>query len=481
MAIVTGDASFTYETIERRTAQVVDALHRLGVRPGDRVAVHVDKSPEALFAYLGCLRAGAVFLPLNPAYRSDEVGYFLGDAEPTLAIARPEDEGWFPATASVAGVRTVLDLDGQGRGTWASAVDAGSSENPPPASTVGDDVAAIVYTSGTTGRSKGAMITHRNMVSNAVALQNAWAFTESDVLIHALPIFHVHGLFVATHTAMLTGITMRFHPVFDPARVIGDFAVGTVFMGVPTMYTRLLADKELTREKAAGMRLFVSGSAPLLAETFNEFRRRTGHTVLERYGMTETGMNTSNPYVGERKSGTVGLPLDGVQVRVADEAGEAVPAGTVGAVQVKGPNVLRGYWRRPDKDAEEFTADGWFRTGDVGVFDSDGYLELVGRSKDLVISGGYNVYPKEIELLLDQLPGIIESAVVGVADADFGEAVTAAVTVEDGYVLDEAALIAALKLRLASFKVPKRIYVVDELPRNAMGKVQKNVLRDLLA
>ncbi len=420
---------------------------------------------------------GAVFLPLNPAYRSDEVAYFLGDAEPCLAIGRPQDATWFRSVASASGVRSVYDLDANGRGSWSDLLDVESDEPSGPAATTGEDLAALVYTSGTTGRSKGAMITHRNLMSNAVALQRAWGFVGTDVLIHALPIFHVHGLFVATHTAMLTGVPLLFHDTFDATRVIADFSSATVFMGVPTMYTRLLSRPELDVAACAGMRLFVSGSAPLLAETFHDFGERTGHIVLERYGMTETGMNTSNPCLGERKGGTVGPALEGVGVRIVDDQDRVVLSGTVGGVQIKGPNVLLGYWRRPDKDAEEFTSDGWFRTGDVGVFDTDGYLELVGRSKDLVISGGYNVYPKEIELLLDEMPGIVESAVVGVPDDDFGEAVTAVVTVQPGFVLDEALVITELKTRLASYKVPKRIHVVDELPRNAMGKVQKSVLR----
>ncbi len=479
-AIVVPDGcTCTYGDVEARTAQVADRLASLGVKAGDRVAAQIDKSVEGLLAYLGTLRAGAVFLPLNPAYKADEVGYFLGDAEPVLAIGRP-DTPWFDDAARAAGVGTVLHLDGEGRGTWADAVATASSAAPTGPRPDADDMAVIVYTSGTTGRSKGAMIGHGNLTSNARALQQLWEFRRDDVLLHALPIFHVHGLFVATHTAMLTGIPMRFHTAFDAAGVAADLPNATVFMGVPTMYTRLLGQAPLTKERCAGMRLFVSGSAPLLPETFHDFSARTGHVILERYGMTETGMNTSNPATGERRAGTVGLPLPGVSVRVVADGDAPVAVGSIGDVQVKGPNVFAGYWRRPDKNAEEFTADGWFRTGDVGQFDADGYLELVGRSKDLIISGGYNVYPKEVELLLDALPGVVESAVVGLPHPDFGEAVTAAVTLQPGAAFDADAVIAKLKAELASFKVPKTIVVVDELPRNAMGKVQKNVLRDHL-
>jgi malonyl-CoA/methylmalonyl-CoA synthetase len=471
--------TITYGELDRRTAQVVHALRDLGVRAGDRVAVQVDKSPDALITYLGTVRAGAAFLPLNTAYRSDEVAYFLTDATPSLAIGRPGDTA-FTAAASSAGVEHVLDLGADGDGTWAELVQSAASTDPGPSATRPDDLATVVYTSGTTGRSKGAMLSHRNLSSNAEALVELWRITADDTLIHALPIFHVHGLFVATHTAMLAGAPILLHRSFDPAAVIADMARATVFMGVPTMYVRLLAQPALDRATCAGMRLFVSGSAPLLPETFHELRARTGHTILERYGMTETGMITSNPCDGERRGGTVGPALPGVEVRTTAD-GATVHAGVTGDVEVRGPNVLLGYWNRPDARTTEFTADGWFRTGDVGRFDDDGYLELVGRSKDLVISGGYNVYPKEVELLLDAVPGVVESAVIGLPDADFGEAVTAVLTVTPGTQIDAAALIADLKSRLAPYKVPKSVHVVDELPRNAMGKVQKNVLRDHFA
>ncbi|HEX9258496.1 MAG TPA: AMP-binding protein, partial [Acidimicrobiales bacterium] len=478
-----GDApqTLTYADAERGSAQVAALLRALGVRRGDRVAVQVDKSPASLVAYLGVVRAGAVLLPMNPAYRPDEVGYLLRDAEPAVAIGRPGDTD-FAQAARGARVRHLFDLDAFGRGSWADAVDAAdgstfSGDAPPIAD---DDLAAIVYTSGTTGRSKGAMLSHRNLVSNARALHEIWRFQPGDVLIHALPTFHVHGLFVATNTAMLNASTILLHRRFDPAVVVADLARSTVFMGVPTMYVRLLTEPGLTHEQCGGMRLFVSGSAPLHLDTFERFRARTGHTILERYGMTETSMITSNPCDGVRKGGTVGLPLPGVEVRVVDEHDAEQVAGAVGDVQVRGPNVLRGYWRQPDRTAADFTPDGWFRTGDVGVFDDDGYLTLVGRSKDLVITGGYNVYPKEIELLLDEVPGVVESAVIGVPHPEFGEGVTAVVVVEPGRTIDTVALIAALREHLAAYKAPKAVITVDELPRNAMGKVQKNLLRERL-
>ncbi len=473
--IVARDGStISYRAVEGASARVVGLLRSLGVRPGDRVATQVDKSPAALLAYLGVVRAGAIFLPLNPAYRKDEVEYFLGDAEPAVAVGRTGDAEFIQATRA-AGVRHVFDLDADGEGTWASAVAAAApSEGAPPAD---DDVASIVYTSGTTGRSKGAMLTHRNLVSNALTLHESWGFVPGDVLLHALPIFHVHGLFVATNTAMANGSPIVFHPRFDAVEVIEALPTASVFMGVPTMYTRLLAQPELTRARCASMRLFVSGSAPLLPETFDQFRERTGYTILERYGMTETSMITSNPCHGPRRCGTVGPPLPGVEVRVVNAEGSVLGENEVGDVEVKGPNVLKGYWRRPDIDAVEFTRDGFFRTGDIGMFDDDGYLNLVGRSKDLVISGGYNVYPKEVELLLDEIAGVVESAVIGLAHPDYGEAVTAVLVVAPGATVEEDDVVAALRSHLASYKVPKAVVVVDELPRNAMGKVQKNLLR----
>jgi len=469
-----------YAAVEEGSAKVVGLLRSLGLARGDRVAVQVDKTPEALLVYLGTVRAGAAFLPLNPAYRSEEVAYFLADAEPAVAIGRPEAASDFEAAATASRVRHVFALGADGRGSWSDAVAAASPVHED--ARIGErDLASIVYTSGTTGRAKGAMLTHGNLVSNAVTLHTLWGFEGRDVLLHALPIFHVHGLYVATNTAMLNASRIRFHARFDAHDVVEALAGSTVFMGVPTMYTRMLAQPALTRERCAGVRLFVSGSAPLLPEVFERFRERTGHSILERYGMTETGMNASNPWWGERRAGTVGRALPGVEVRVTGEDGRTLPAGQVGEVQVRGPNVLTGYWRRPDKDAEEFTVDGYFRTGDLGSLDGDGYLTLVGRSKDLVISGGFNVYPKEIELLLDGLPGVAESAVIGLAHPDLGEGVTAVLVLKPGVHVGEEDVLAALRPHLAAFKLPKAVRLVEELPRNAMGKVQKNLLRERFA
>lgn len=471
-------ATYTYEDLARETARLANLLVSLGLKPGERVAAQVEKSPQALFLYLAAMRAGMVYLPLNTAYQEHEVGYFLRDAEPALVVCRPQAKAWIEPLAQRAGTRHVLTLNEQGGGTLMEAA-AGQPGHFETAEVKEDDLACIIYTSGTTGRSKGAMLSHGNLASNGLTLRDYWRFSGSDVLIHALPLFHVHGLFVAVHCTLLAGACMRFHRRFDPKAVLEDFSRATVLMGVPTFYTRLLNEPELTREACRGMRLFVSGSAPLLAETHRAFAERTGHAILERYGMSEAGMITSNPYDGERRPGTVGFPLPGVNVRVADEQDRPLPAGQIGGVQVKGPNVFLGYWRMPDKTREEFTADGFFRTGDVGVFSHDGYLSIVGRAKDLVITGGYNVYPKEVELAIDEIPGVLESAVIGVPHPDFGEAVTAVVVrTREGAGLTEEAIIRHLKGRLAGYKVPKRVYFVEGLPRNAMGKVQKNVLRE---
>ncbi len=471
-------ASVSYAAADAGSARYAALLQSRGLAPGDRVAVQVEKSPEALLLYLGCLRAGLVYLPLNNAYQAAEVRYFLENAEPRAVVAQPASQPWLAPLCDELGIANRFTLDANGNGTAADA----AREAPARFATVersGDDLAAILYTSGTTGRSKGAMLTHRNLASNALVLHRVWGFRPGDVLVHMLPIFHVHGLFVACHTTLLNGTAMRFHPRFDARRAIADFADSTVFMGVPTYYARLLAEPALDRAACARMRLFVSGSAPLLAETHEAFERRTGHRILERYGMTETGMLTSNPLEGERRPGSVGPPLPGTELRVLDDAGTPCPRGTVGHIVVSGANVFPGYWRMPEKNREEFTPDGFFRTGDVGAAAADGYVTIVGRSKDLIISGGYNVYPKEIELAIDELEGVQESAVVGVPHADFGEAVTAVVVARhDAPATNEAAILAALKGRLANFKVPKRVYFVDELPRNAMGKVQKNVLRE---
>jgi malonyl-CoA/methylmalonyl-CoA synthetase len=467
----------SYADADAGSARYAALFASLGLVPGDRVAVQVEKSAQALLLYLGCLRAGLVYLPLNNAYQEGEVGYFLENAEPRAVVAQPRSLPWLEPLAQRLGIRHVFSLDEHGLGTF---VDAARSVEPRFATVprAGDDLAAILYTSGTTGRSKGAMLTHRNLASNALVLHRAWGFRRDDVLVHMLPLFHVHGLFVASHCVLANGSAMRFHPRFDARLAIEDFARSTVFMGVPTFYTRLLAQAGLTREACSAMRLFVSGSAPLLAETHVEFEQRTGHRILERYGMTETGMLTSNPLSGERRAGSVGPALAGTHVRVVDNEGNPCRAGDNGHVLVKGPSVFSGYWRMPEKNAEEFTADGYFRTGDMGSLSEDGYLTIAGRSKDLIISGGYNVYPREIELVIDALPGVQESAVVGVPHPDFGEAVTAVVVPRSGARPTETEIIAALKGRLANFKVPKRVYLVEELPRNAMGKVQKNVLRD---
>ncbi|HEV8095126.1 MAG TPA: malonyl-CoA synthase [Burkholderiales bacterium] len=469
---------YTYADLERETGRIAAFLTGLGLRKGDRVAAQVEKFPLALFLYLGALRAGFCFLPLNTAYQRAELAYFLQDAEPRVVICRTQAAAKLAKLCAQAGVPHLYSLDEEGGGTLADALRGvpDGFEDPPLA---GDDLAVIVYTSGTTGRSKGAMVTHGNLTSNAQVLKDLWRFTEHDVLLHALPIFHVHGLFVAVHTALLAGARMLFHRRFDTKAVIAALPRATVMMGVPTFYTRLLTDPDLKRDVVQHMRLFVSGSAPLLLDTFKEWQDRTGHTILERYGMSEAGMITSNPYEGERRGGTVGFPLPGVSVRVASVDGRVLGPGEAGEVQIRGPNVFAGYWRMPEKTKEEFTADQWFHTGDVGQWSSDGYLSIVGRAKDLIISGGYNVYPKEIELVIDALQGVLESAVIGVPDPDFGEAVTAVVVQHDDAALDETAVIAHVRSQIANYKVPKRVVFVKELPRNAMGKVQKNVLRDL--
>ena len=467
----------TYADLLATSAQMAHALVAQGVTPGDRVAVQVDKSPEAILLYLACLRAGAVFLPLNTGYTLAELEYFIGDAEPRLVICSPSSE---------AGIRTLAVPRGAAVDTIGTVGDgslmARAAGQPTEFEDVvrnRDDLAAILYTSGTTGRSKGAMLSHWNLASNALTLAETWRFTERDVLLHALPIFHTHGLFVATNTILMTFGSMLFLPKLDADAMMRLMPRATTMMGVPTFYVRLLQDPRLTREATAHMRLFVSGSAPLLADTHRQWRERTGHAILERYGMTETNMNTSNPYGGERVAGTVGMPLPGVDLRIADpETGAVLPQGEIGMIEVRGPNVFSGYWRMPEKTAAEFRADGFFITGDLGLIDAGGYVHIVGRGKDLVITGGYNVYPKEIETEIDAIPGVIESAVIGLPHADFGEGVTAVVSVPAGSALTEAAVLATLEGRLARFKQPKRVIFVADLPRNTMGKVQKAALRE---
>ena len=470
-------AVLSYAELERRTAQYANALVAMGLAPGDRVALQAEKSLEAVFVYLATVRAGGVFLPLNTAYTPPEIDYFLGDAEPAIFICDPAEEAVLAPIASARGVGQVVTMDANGQGTLREAAEACRStfEDVPRGP---DDLAALLYTSGTTGRSKGAMLTHENLASNAQALAETWHFTSDDVLIHALPIFHTHGLFVAINVTLAAGASMIFLPKFDSARILALMSRASVLMGVPTFYVRLLKSPELTPEAAAGMRLFISGSAPLLAETHREWRARTSHAILERYGMTETGMNTSNPFEGERIAGTVGFPLPGVELRVvAPESWEVLGTGEIGMIELRGPNVFKGYWRMPEKTAAEFH-DGWFVTGDLGLVGPDGYVQIVGRGKDLVISGGYNVYPKEVETEIDALPGVIESAVIGIPHPDFGEGVTAVVIASPDAALDEQVVVEALEGRLARYKLPKRVIFLDDLPRNTMGKVQKNLLRE---
>ena len=474
-AIEAGDHAYDYGDLDRETARLANALVARGVHPGDRVAVQVEKSPVNLLLYLATVRAGAVYLPLNTAYTLAELAYFIGDAEPSVIVCDPTARDGVAALAAGAAVET-LDVKGEGS---LAALAASAPDVFETALRGEDDLAAVCYTSGTTGRSKGAMLTHLALASNARTLVQLWRFTGEDVLVHALPIYHVHGLFVATNVVMMAGASMVMLPKFEPAAVISTMNRATSLMGIPTFYTRLLAHPGLTREAVAGMRLFVSGSAPLLAQTHHEWTARTGKPILERYGMTETGMNTSNPYEGDRLAGTVGFPLPDVALRIVDEAtGAAVEPGAIGVIEVKGPNVCAGYWRNPEKTAEAFRADGYFITGDLASMDSRGYVSIVGRGKDLIITGGLNVYPKEVEDEIDALPGVVESAVIGLPHADFGEAVTAVVVTGGAGGLTEQALLAALGLRLARFKQPKRVIFVADLPRNAMGKVQKARLRE---
>jgi malonyl-CoA/methylmalonyl-CoA synthetase len=470
----------SYADLVARSGRMANLLVARGVKPDDRVAVQVEKSVENLVLYLATVRAGAVYLPLNTAYTAHEVDYFVTDAEPALVVCDPAKRDAVAALAAKVGARTET-LDAHGEGSLSTAA-AAQSPDFVTVKRASDDLAAILYTSGTTGRSKGAMLTHDNLMSNTLTLTDYWRFTARDVLIHALPIYHTHGLFVASNVTLYAGASMIFLPKLDPDRIIDLMPRATVLMGVPTFYTRLLANPRLTREAAAHMRLFISGSAPLLADTHREWSARTGHAVLERYGMTETGMNTSNPYDGERVPGAVGFPLPGIAARVTDpETGRELAREEIGMIEVKGPNVFKGYWRMPEKTAAEFRPDGFFITGDLGKIDRNGYVHIVGRGKDLVITGGFNVYPKEIESEIDAMPGVVESAVIGVPHADFGEGVTAVVVAEKGAALDETGVIGALDGKLAKFKIPKRVFFVDELPRNTMGKVQKNILRQTYA
>ena len=461
-------------------ARMAQVLVDLGVKPGDRVAVQVGKTLTALEVYLGTVMAGGVFLPLNTAYTATEVEYFLSNATPRVFICDPKHIEALTPVATHAGCAHIETLDQHGSGSlvekaaavtpMAQAVERGE-----------EDLAAILYTSGTTGRSKGAMLSHRALLSNSQSLAGHWRFTQDDVLIHALPIYHTHGLFVASNVALLSGASVHFLPSFDADAILDAMPEATALMGVPTFYTRLLADPRLTKDHVSNMRLFISGSAPLLAETHKEWEARTGHRILERYGMTETNMNTSNPYEGERRAGTVGFPLPGVELRIMGEDGAEVAQGEIGILEVRGPNVFSGYWQMPEKTREELRQDGWFITGDLGKLDEDGYVVIVGRGKDLVISGGFNVYPKEVEEVLDDLEGVVESAVIGVPHPDFGEGVVAVVVSDAKVELTEGQVISEISQKLAKFKQPKRIFFVEALPRNTMGKVQKAVLRETYA
>jgi len=487
---------YSWRDLDRASARMANLLASLALPEGSRVAVQVEKSVEAMILYLATLRAGYVFLPLNTAYQSGEIEYFIGNAEPAVVVCTPANFGWVSKIAFTAGTQHVFTLGEDRNGSLLERAAHQGDEHTPAARSAGD-LAAILYTSGTTGRSKGAMLTHGNLQSNAETLKDYWGWTATggpegrgDVLIHALPIFHVHGLFVAIHGALINGSKMVWLAKFDPKAVLAAMPRATVFMGVPTLYVRLLAEPGLTRDAARNMRLFIAGSAPLLIETFKEWQERTGHTILERYGMSETIMLTSNPYAAdarhggqdERRGGTVGFPLPGVGLRVVDDAGQPLPTGEIGNIQVQGPNVFAGYWRMPEKTQEEFATDAhggrWFKTGDVGRVDDRGYVSIVGRSKDLIISGGYNVYPAEIEGYINEMPGVAESALVGVPHPDFGEVGVAVVTPKPGAQLDGDAIVAQLKGQLANFKIPKRCFIAAELPRNTMGKVQKNLLRE---
>ncbi len=473
-----GRAPLMYSSLDMDCGKMQKRLQVLGVEPGDRVMVQVDKSAEAVVLYLACLRAGAIYIPLNTAYTAAEVEYFMSDAEPRVFVCQPDSLDKLQAVADRAGVPQVLTLDTEGQGSLMQDLEQ-ADPKPSVVQRSSDDLAAILYTSGTTGRSKGAMLSHANLQSNAEVLHSYWQWQdESDVLLHALPIFHVHGLFVALHCALLGAAPVHFLSRFNADQVISLLPQSTVMMGVPTFYTRLLDSQGFNADACVRMRLFIAGSAPLLAETHREFEARTGHRILERYGMTETGMITSNPYDGDRVAGTVGFALPGIQVRIADDQGKELPRDETGVLEMTGPNVFKGYWRMPEKTAEEFRADGWFITGDMASMDESGRISIVGRARDLIISGGYNIYPKEIEVEIDDIPGVRESAVIGLPHPDLGEGVAAVVVPDGSCVLAEADVIQPLQDKLATFKQPKRVYLIDELPRNTMGKVQKVQLRE---
>ncbi|SFO32884.1 malonyl-CoA/methylmalonyl-CoA synthetase [Roseovarius lutimaris] len=469
-------SALSYDAFLRLTAQYAHSFRDAGLAPGDRLAAQVEKSPQALAVYAACVQAGIVFLPLNTGYTADELAYFVTDSGARLLLCDSAKADALAPIAKSAGAQLMtLNADGSGSLPETARDKPENFETTPRSA---DDLAAFLYTSGTTGRSKGAMLTQTNLLSNAEVLVDYWGFTEKDVLLHALPIFHTHGLFVATNVILLVGASMIFLPKFDQDKVIEALPRATSMMGVPTFYTRLLDDPRFDRALTGHMRLFISGSAPLLAETHVAFEERTGHRILERYGMTETNMSTSNPYVGERRAGTVGFPLPGVDLKITDpDTGKTLPQGEIGLIEVRGPNVFKGYWNMPEKTAEELRSDGFFITGDLGRIDDQGYVHIVGRDKDLIISGGYNIYPKEIELLLDEQPGVLESAVVGVPHPDFGETVVGFLVAQKGETPDLDAIAEAAATSLARFKHPRKLIMLDELPRNTMGKVQKNILR----
>ena len=469
--------TITHDAFVRRAARYANAITQIGLLPGDRLAVQIQKSPEALAVYAACTQAGVIFLPLNTAYTPAEVDYFVGNSGAKLLLCDPASETALAQVATAHGA-ALATLGAGSNGAFAERA-AAQSEHFETAARSEGDLAAFLYTSGTTGRSKGAMLTQANLLSNSEMLVDYWRFTASDVLLHALPIFHTHGLFVATNVTLLAGGAMIFLPKFEIDAVIAALPKATAMMGVPTFYTRLLDDPRLSRDLVGKMRLFISGSAPLLAETHQLFEARTGHRILERYGMTETNMNTSNPYKGERRAGTVGFPLPGVELKVTDPAtGAELPQGEIGLIEVRGPNVFKGYWQMPEKTAEELRESGFFITGDLGHVDADGYVTIVGRNKDLIISGGFNIYPKEVELVLDEQPGVLESAVIGVPHADFGESVVAILVPRKGETPEIEAIRTRLRDTLAGFKQPRAYVLMNELPRNTMGKVQKNALRE---
>lgn len=474
--ILPDDRVIAHDAFLRMAARMAHAITHAGLVAGDRLAVQIAKSPEALAVYAACAQTGVIFLPLNTAYTGPEIAYFIENSGAKLVLCDATRHDGLAAIAAGLGAR-LETLNGDGSGSFADMA-AGQPDTFATVPRSADDLAAFLYTSGTTGRSKGAMLTQGNLLSNAEVLTAHWRFTRDDVLLHQLPIFHTHGLFVATNVCLIAGCAMRFYPGFDAAVLIRDMPHATALMGVPTFYTRLLDDPRFTRDLTAGMRLFISGSAPLLAETHVLFEDRTGHRILERYGMTETNMNTSNPYDGTRRAGTVGLPLPGVDLKITDAAGSDLPRGEIGQIEVRGPNVFKGYWQMPEKTAEELRADGFFITGDLGVQDADGYVTIVGRNKDLIISGGFNIYPKELELALDEAPGVLESAVIGVPHPDFGETPVGVLVARPGMAVDTDAVLAGLTAVLARYKQPRALVVVDDLPRNTMGKVQKNVLRE---